>query len=176
MMIICTSFFVLAGCSIPNEKAVKPVTKHTTVNKKVESANTNSNVMEKTESELQKLELDHINLSFPKEWSMKKGLDSASFQPDGKIIGGIDGLGYSDSIEGLLPNQSKILEKKEIPSLPFKTYSVILQRDTTSGEISKEIHIVYVSPEKKIAYDLHFNLNEVNEANALKIAKTATEK
>lgn len=174
IMIMLTALLPLAGCSSTNKEVAKQLTNETTgkfttsTSKGKQPAQGNSEEMK-----MQKLELDHILISLPNSWNITKGLDSASFQVNRKAIGGLDGLGYSDSIESLLPNQSTILKKQEIADLPFKAYSIILQRDTTSGENAKEIHILYMLPEKKIAYDLHFDLAVVNENDALKIAKTA---
>lgn len=171
MIIMLTILLPLAGCSSSNKEVAKPLTKETAV--KATTSTSKGKQPAQSNSEMQKLELDHIILSLPKSWSIQNGLDSTSFQTNGKLIGGLDGLGFSDSIESLLPNQSTIIQKKKIADLSFKTYSVILQRDTTNGENAKEIHILYMLPEKKIAYDLHFDLASLNENDALNIAKTA---
>ncbi|MBS4175132.1 hypothetical protein [Bacillus sp. FJAT-49736] len=179
IFIMLTGVFILAGCSESKEKANQPTTKQAVTTEITKPAVTSvkgehpTNSAKISKVKLQKLELDHIHLSVPSNWTITKGLDSASFQLNDKPIGGLDGLGYSSSIESLLPNQSKILDKKEIAQSPFKMYSIILQRDAMNGQKAEEIHILYLLPEQKIAYDLHFDLSRVKEDTALKIAKTA---
>jgi hypothetical protein len=187
-ILILACFIAISGCSGSKETVLKPKEKLLVEKKENQKTTISSNPLikrtnnEKKKSEESKtnkedmtqvLELDHLKLTLDKNWTVNKGLDSASFQLKGKAIGGIDGLGYADSIESLLPNQSKILEKKEIKVEGIKTYSVTLERDTIDGTKAKEMHIIYLIPVQRVAYDLHFDLASINESNVLKIAGTA---
>ncbi|WP_433750838.1 hypothetical protein [Falsibacillus pallidus] len=125
-----------------------------------------------SEDSLTTLKLDHISLQVPKEWRVQKGLDSAGFQVNGERIGGIDGLGYSDDVQSLLPNHHEVLSMEEVKGAPVKTVIVKLTTDALNGEKQTETHVFFIKPDQKAAYDLHFITSKINDETIQSIIKT----
>ncbi|RDI45744.1 hypothetical protein [Falsibacillus pallidus] len=118
------------------------------------------------------VKLDHISLQVPKEWSIQKGLDSAGFQVNGEAIGGIDGLGYSDDVQSLLPNHHEVLSTEDVKGAPVKTVIVKLTTDALNGEKQTETHVFFIRPDQKAAYDLHFISSKINNETLQSIIKS----
>jgi hypothetical protein len=124
----------------------------------------------------QTVTLDHLLVRVNRDWQVNQGLDSAAFQINGKSAAGIDGLGYDDAVENLLPNRSEILEQKKLKSFPVKAEEVILKRDTGNGKESVEVHMFIFLKEQKVVYDLHADQELMKESDLLEIVKTAAVK
>jgi hypothetical protein len=124
-------------------------------------------------NETQEVLLDHLKITVNSDWTIKKGLDSAALFYKGQSAGGIEGLAYADSLEAVLPNQSIVTEKQKLTQLPFVAYQVNTTSDSVQSKKKIETHVyIFVEP-KKAVYDLHFDVNVVNESTILQIAQTA---
>ncbi|HYK74310.1 MAG TPA: hypothetical protein VEV44_14535 [Pseudoneobacillus sp.] len=118
------------------------------------------------------VQLDHLKINVSDQWSINQGLDSVSFILNEKPIGGIEGLGYSDSIEELVPNHNEIVKKIDLKNTNVKATEVLTKTDSLDGTSKEEVH-VFLFINQKVVYDLHFDLNEVDKATILSLVETA---
>jgi len=166
----------LSGCSMQTGERNSSDTVETTSEKTLlDSTNyTKDKNIAQSQKRIKVIELSNVRLKVNQNWIIKKGLDSiAFFDVNGKSIGGIDILGYSKSIDDLIPNHSKVIEKREqVITHMIKAVSVVTSTDTLNSSPENNLHIFFVLDKKKIIYDLHFNLKTIDKTNALKIART----
>ncbi|WP_462410658.1 hypothetical protein [Neobacillus sp. Marseille-QA0830] len=161
---------VMAGCAHVSS-AKKEVTNHEdkAVN---DPKSTKKETAENTNANGQEVQLDHLKLTVSSKWKVEKGLDSAAFSIDGKPVGLIESLAYSDSLEALLPNQSIVSNKQKLEQLPFEAYQVTTSSDAVQSASKKETHIyIFVEPKKEV-YDMHFDANAVNQETILEMVKS----
>ncbi|MFT4414396.1 hypothetical protein ACLM5H_11105 [Fredinandcohnia humi] len=126
-----------------------------------------------TDAQTQILELAHISLEVHGTWSVKKGIDSVAFSIEGKPAGGVDGLGYSESIESTVPNHSEIISKEELPDTSIRAIKVITKTDILEGDSTEETHILFLLEEKNVIYDLHFYSDMISSEEMLRMASSA---
>lgn len=166
------SFLILSGCSLNKVD----------LNGKNAEASSEINGNSKDEykndaSILKEVSLNKIKLKINTNWQVEEGLDSIAFTDQSMTsIGGIDGLGYSDSIESLLPNHSKLIKKNERIINNIKTVFVETQSESLSSKQSDELHIFYFFSDMNVVYDLHFKRNKINKNEVMEIANSVIKK
>ncbi|WP_276353356.1 hypothetical protein [Cohnella caldifontis] len=139
-----------------------------------ESASAASPSPEKPEETGHPLKAAHISFQLPKAWTIQEGEESFAFQSNGTPVGGLDGLGYSDTLEGLLPNGAVVEAQTERKDLPVKaTFAKLNLEGQGEDETREELHYYFFLPEQNAVYDLHFDAKQVKEEETLAIAKTA---
>ncbi|WP_274362206.1 hypothetical protein [Paenibacillus thermotolerans] len=124
----------------------------------------------------QAVELDHLRIRVDSEWTVLEGADSVAFKSGDNTVGGIDGLGYADSVDSLVPNHSIVKDSKELQGLPVKAVQVITTDDVNGSESEdapETMHIFLFLEEQKVVYDIRFDPASVDEQYALEIVKTA---
>lgn len=114
------------------------------------------------------LKSTHITFVLPETWSYKGTGESFSLLKGGKAVGALDGMGYSETIDNLLPNGASVTTKEELEGFPIKVERVILSTDT-----AKEIHYFFEMADAKAIYDLRFDAEQVTTDESMEIAKTA---
>lgn len=118
---------------------------------------------------------NHLSILLPSAWTTQNGEESFTFQNGGTPVGGLDGLGYNDTLEGLLPNGATVDSQTELKDFPVKTIEAKL---TIKGEGEddkrEELHYFFFLADQKVVYDLRFDAKQVQEDEAMKMAKTAT--
>lgn len=130
-------------------------------------------------TEYQNVQTDLYQLSIPKEWSVEKQPGSSLiFRKDGNVIGGLDILAYypDQPISQLQPNHSEIIESKKLEGF----FTGVIQEKlkitppAASGEtaVTEQIHLFFILKDKNMAYDLYFNIPDVDEQTVLSIAKS----
>jgi hypothetical protein len=119
----------------------------------------------------------HISFNLPAGWTQQGGEESFSFQKDGAPVGGLDGLGFSETIDGLLPNGATVDSQEELTGMPVKTVMAKLSLEAQGdGGKRKEYHFFYFLTEQKVVYDLHFDSDQAKESEARAVAQTAVVK
>lgn len=119
----------------------------------------------------------YLSFNLPADWTCLNGEESFGFQHDGVPVGGLDGLGYSETIEGLLPNGANVDSQEELKSMPVKTVMAKLSMDA-GGDAGKrqEYHFFFFLGEQKVVDDLRFDADLVKESDARAIAETVSVK
>ncbi|CAM3039468.1 hypothetical protein PASE110613_13560 [Paenibacillus sediminis] len=171
---------MIAGCSEAETKLIDSApsantsqTNHEDASAQIEPAKPAAQTKEQSNDPTQLVELDHLKVSVNKNWTVQHGLDSVSFSEGNNPIGGIDGLGYNESVDRLIPNQSEIVDQKELEDLPVKAYQVTTKFDTTSDKQPDQVHVYLLLKDQKVVYDLHFDSGSIDEKEIVDIAKTA---
>jgi hypothetical protein len=121
----------------------------------------------------QQVELEHLRIMIDPQWTVEQGADSVAFRSGEEPVGGIDGLGYAESVESLVPNHSIIKEQKSLEGLAMKAYEAITASDSADESQSETIHIFLLLEDQKVVYDTHFDASKVDVEQAIGIAKTA---
>jgi hypothetical protein len=118
-----------------------------------------------------------ISINLPAGWTFQKGDESFGLENNGTPVGALDGLGFHETIDGLLPNGANVDSQEELTGLPMKAVMTKLSMDG-QGDAGKrkEYHIFFFLTKQKAVYDLHFNANLVKESEARSIAQTAVAK
>jgi hypothetical protein len=168
LLFVCTLVVTIAACS--------------TAASNKEKASPSSSAVTSGPATQQKEPADPVNakyLSFnlPAGWTCLNGEESFSFQHNGVPVGGLDGLGYSETIEGLLPNGANVDSQEELKGMPVKTVMAKLSMDA-GGDAGKrqEYHFFFFLGEQKVVYDLRLEADLVKESDARAIAETVSVK
>jgi hypothetical protein len=114
------------------------------------------------------LKSTHLTFLLPETWSYKGTGESFSLLKGDKAVGALEGMGYSESIDNLLPNGASVTTKEELEGFPVKVERVQLSTDT-----AKEIHYFFEMVDAKAIYDLRFDAEKVTVDESMEIAKTA---
>lgn len=169
---IAALLLLAAGCSSGAQEPAEHAPDHETA----KGAN-DSDQAEETHTANQVVELDQIRMQVDSEWTVEKGADSVAFKNGGEYVGGVDGLGYADSVDSLVPNHSIIKDRRELQGLAAKAVQVITTTDSVDGSESEKaaetIHIFLFLEEQKVVYDIRFDCAAIDEQQALGIAKSA---
>lgn len=142
------------------------------VSSKVNNTNTNA----KTNL----VETDSYTISIPDNINITKQLNGevVIFSMNGKTIGGLDTLSYyPDQPEYQLdPNHSLLISSKKLQNMKYNVlekkyemYPPAASGDTTKTNVT---HLFFIFKDKKIYYDLYFDMAAVNEATILDIGKS----
>jgi hypothetical protein len=107
---------------------------------------------------------------------VQKGLESVSFTINGRAVGGIDGLGFAEDVNRLIPNHSEVIRQTELKGLAVKAIEVRTKTESLGGEEAEELHIFFFLNDQQVVYDLHFQADSIDEQTALNIAKTAVKR
>lgn len=127
----------------------------------------------------QKIQTDIYQISLPKDWEVEKlEGNMLLFKKDNEKIGGLDILGYhpDQPLSQLEPGHSEVVESKKLDGF----FTEVLQEKlkitppAASGitTVTEQLHLFFIMKDQKIAYDLYFNTDQVDEKTALTIAKS----
>lgn len=127
-----------------------------------------------------KITTKHYSIYVPVNWTYEiVETGTVYFKENDKLIGGLYIQPYylneSTLLTGLLPNHSEILEQKELNSLLGKIYAFRIEETTPAvmSEKSREQWIyLFLINDKQNIYEFFFNVEFVDEKNALDIANT----
>lgn len=132
--------------------------------------NTDSTQLIKTKS---------YSLAVPKTWTVDIQQDTVLFfLRDGKEIGGLEIEGYIPPDTVFFPNHSELIEKKTLDGFftaviqaSFNRTQPAASQDTS---VTKETRFYFLINDKKQAYDLYFNQEDVDEQTMINIIKSLT--
>ncbi|TJY41820.1 hypothetical protein E5161_11495 [Cohnella pontilimi] len=172
LLLVCTLLVTIAACSTAasNKENAAP-------SASASSPAATSSPSAETKETPNPVNARYLSVNLPADWTSLNGEESFGFQRDGVPIGGLDGLGYSDTIDGLLPNGANVDSKEELTGLPVKTVMAKLSMDD-GGSAGKrqEYHFYFFLQEKNVVYDLRFDAGLVKESDSRAIAMSVTVK
>jgi hypothetical protein len=171
LLLVFTILVTVAACSTATSNQDK------TSSPSASSAAAPSAPAAKKKESQNPVDAKHISINLPPGWTLQKGDESFGFQNNGTPVGALDGLGYRETIDGLLPNGANVDSQEELTGLPMKAVMTKLSMDG-QGDAGKrqEYHIFFFLTKQKAVYDLHFDAKLVKESEALSIAQTAVSK
>lgn len=128
----------------------------------------------------QEIRTPYYSISIPKDWSYEE-LETGTlyFMIEDKEVGGLYIQPYysdtSDSVKGLLPNHSEIIESKKLDGFFAEAHKIkiIISPPAASENMSTENWTyIFIVKDKTTVYEMFFNTDFVDDGDILTIAKS----
>jgi hypothetical protein len=124
----------------------------------------------------QNIKTESYSLAVPKTWTVDIQHDTVHFFKNGKEIGGLEIEGYIPPDTVYVPNHSELIEKKMVDgfftSVIQASFNLTQPAASQDTSVTKETHFYFLINDKKQAYDLYFNLENVDEQTMMNIVKS----